>query len=246
MKFLRSTLFAIFALAAAPAAAQMKATPPFAMNDASGQFWGLGVAADGLGDGGYAVLMLPATGASVAGAWAGFNGYAQGSTTSGQYGPLVQCQERTSLGSTNTTTNTLICDNGSGGLLVTPRPTSSAGLGFTPVISSSAAATCQVLKASAGNLYYGSVLNAAAGATAGFLEFFNSTTAPSNGTVTMGTASGNLEWGPIPVASGALGAFGANGSPPTYFTVGITECLSSTAGTTFTGLAQGTFNGEVQ
>lgn len=95
----------------------------------------------------------------------------------------------------------------------------SVNTGATTRISGAAAASNQVLKASAGNLYD---LDVVIGATSGYLLLFDATSLPSNGTVTPvfcdrinsdGTAGGaKYAWPmPFPFATGITAGFSTTG-----------------------------------
>jgi hypothetical protein len=131
----------------------------------------------------------------------------------------------------------------SGGVPVgeTPSPTSSSSFAIAPGIAGSAASSV-VLKASAGNLY--SVY--ASASAAGWLMVFNSTTAPSNGSTTAGTASGNMEECIAIPAAGTTGGLSFAGQPPESYSVGITAVFSSTGCGTLTTSATAFLHGAVQ
>ena|ERR1700722_1541940 len=111
--------------------------------------------------------------------------------------------------------------------------------GNTPIVAGSAVSSA-VLKASPGNLY-----SAYATVTApSWLMIFNSTTAPSNGSTTAGTASGNMQdCISIPVANSSGGV---TYSAPEVFSVGITAVISSTGCGTLTLATVGYIHGSVQ
>jgi len=81
-----------------------------------------------------------------------------------------------------------------------------------------------VLLAKAGNLL-GSY--ATAGSTQGWLMVFNSTTLPSNGATTVGTAAGNLEEC-IYVPANTTQSINFQGLPVEYYSSGVTAVFSST------------------
>lgn len=120
---------------------------------------------------------------------------------------------------------------------VTPSP--SATIGIVPLVAGSAASS-GVLKASPGNFYsaYATVT------AASWLMIFNSITAPSNGSTTAGTASGNLQ-DCLSIPSGSASINYAPG-PPEVFSVGITAVISSTACGTLTLATTGYIHGSVQ
>ena len=74
---------------------------------------------------------------------------------------------------------------------------------------------------------------ATAEATAGYLYVFNATSAPANGAVTAGIASGNYEQCLYVPANTSLG-IAVTGTPPLQFSAGITAVFSSTACGTLT------------
>jgi hypothetical protein len=117
-------------------------------------------------------------------------------------------------------------------------PSSTGAAGLTPVVGGSAASS-QVLKASAGNLY-----SAYANSTvSGYLMIFNATAAPSNGSTTAGTASGNLVQCVGPSTNPFLSF---DPGPPEAYSVGITAVFSSTSCATLTLSATAFFHGSVQ
>ncbi len=116
----------------------------------------------------------------------------------------------------------------------------SPGLGITPVVGGSAASS-QVLKATPGNLY--SVYAECSAAC--WLMVFNSATAPSNGSTTAGTASGNMT-DCIAIPSGSNGSINYAPGPPEVFSVGITAVISSTTCATLTLATTGFIHGMVQ
>lgn len=120
---------------------------------------------------------------------------------------------------------------------VTIAPSSAAGVAITPVNSSSAENN-HVLKNAAGNLYSAYATNLTS--TAGFLEVFNATSAPSDGAVT-------------PVDCVALPPTGTasiarSPGPPRRYSTGITAVVSSasTCFTKTTGTITAFFSGDVQ
>lgn len=116
----------------------------------------------------------------------------------------------------------------------------SSGMGIAPQVGGSAASS-QVLKATAGNLYsvYATVT------AASWLMVFNSTSAPSNGATTAGTASGNLQEC-LAIPSGNTGSINYAPGPPEVFSVGITAVISSTSCGTLTLATVGYIHGSVQ
>jgi hypothetical protein len=102
-------------------------------------------------------------------------------------------------------------------------------------------ASSLVLKIAAGHLI-GSYANCTA---ACWLMIFNSATAPSNGSTTAGTASGNLQ-DCIPIAAGGIGSINYAPQPLEFFSVGITAAISSTACSTLTLSTVGFIHGTVQ
>lgn len=118
---------------------------------------------------------------------------------------------------------------------------SSAGGGGALVQTPCGGASSCVLKASAGLLYDAYVSNA----TAGWLYAFNSTTAPVNGAVTAGKASGNYQEC-IPVQANGSAGLIVGDAPPVVFSVGVTLVFSSTACGTLTLATAGFLTGRVQ
>jgi hypothetical protein len=118
-------------------------------------------------------------------------------------------------------------------------PSSSALVGITPVVGGSALSSL-VLKASAGNLY--SVYAECSAAC--WLMVFNSTSAPSNGATTAGTASGNMVEC-IPIAAGGAASISYQPGPPAVYSVGITAAISSTTCATLTLATTGFIHGMV-
>lgn len=117
--------------------------------------------------------------------------------------------------------------------LTTGVPSSAAGAGTTPVVSTAAEAS-HVLKAGAGNLYRIAVTT---GATAGYLLVFNATSAPANGAVTpllcrQVAANSSLEVD--------------HAAAPDRYATGITAAFSSTGCFTLTTSATAMFEGAVQ
>jgi hypothetical protein len=123
---------------------------------------------------------------------------------------------------------------GTGILGTAAAPSSAAGAGIVPVVST-AVESSHILKASAGNLYDAYVTT---GATAGFLLIFNATSAPANGTVAPQDC--------LPVAANSQVSLFTNGAPPEGFTTGITAVFSSTGCFTQTLSATAFFHGRVQ
>lgn len=122
---------------------------------------------------------------------------------------------------------------GTGNTAVSNLPTSSANQGMA-LVSSSAAESNKVLKASAGNLYS---ITITTGASAGYLMIFNATSAPIDGAVTpaycipVAASSGTpLKWGDFPVV----------------FSTGITAVFSTTGCFTKTASATAAFFAQVQ
>ena len=119
-----------------------------------------------------------------------------------------------------------------------PAPTSSSALALTATTCGSAVSSC-VLKASAGNLY-----GVYAQCTAAcWLMVFNSTSAPSNGSTTAGSSSGNLvECVDVSAGSGKSITYPIY---PRAFSVGLTAAISSTACGTLTLSTVGFVSGSV-
>jgi hypothetical protein len=117
-------------------------------------------------------------------------------------------------------------------------PSSAAAAGIAPVVSAALEAS-HVLKATPGNLYSVYVTNLTGG-TAGNLQIFNATSAPTDGAVT-----------PIVcVPFNGLGLAEANylPGPPAVFSTGITAVISSATScfTKTTGVLTGFVSGMVQ
>lgn len=117
-------------------------------------------------------------------------------------------------------------------------PSAAATSAITPVASN--AASTLLGKASAGNLYT-AYLTASADS---WLYVFNSTTAPVNGAVTAGAASGNYQ-DCIKVATGTTASIGVI-SIPERFSSGIYLAISSTACGTLTLATTGFLHALVQ
>lgn len=111
-------------------------------------------------------------------------------------------------------------------------PTDSAGAALVSV-ATAAVASSLVLKASAGNLYG---YNIVAGASAGYLMIFNSTTAPADGAVTP------LRCIPVAANAGIDRAFDI----PRRFSTGIVLVFSTTGPYTKTASATAFLGGEFQ
>lgn len=109
---------------------------------------------------------------------------------------------------------------------------------LTQTVCGSAASSC-VLKSSPGRLFtvYGNCTAAC------WLMTFNSTTAPSNGSTTAGTASGNM----VECFDIAAGGSKSVSYLPfnTFYSVGIVAVISSTACATLTLSTVGYVNGTV-
>lgn len=120
-----------------------------------------------------------------------------------------------------------------------PAPTASSSLALTHIVCGSAASSC-VLKAAAGN-FYGVYAECSA---ACWLMVFNAISAPSNGSTTAGTASGNMvECIAIPAGDQRSLNY------PTFpiaLSVGITAAISSTTCATLTLATTGFIHGTVQ
>jgi len=112
-------------------------------------------------------------------------------------------------------------------------PSADAGAGITPV-SSTAAESCHVMKASAGNLFSVSGYIGAAG----FIMVFDSPTPPADGAVTP------KYW----AYSASAGSWSMNfGAVPARMLTGITVCASSTGPLTKTAYSTNTvFSGSVK
>ena len=106
-------------------------------------------------------------------------------------------------------------------------PSSAAAAGIAPVVTGSALA-CQVLKASAGNLYSTSGYVSAAA----WIMVFNATSAPGDGTVTPAAV----------IYAANAGSWSALYDPvPLYLGTGITVCASSTGPYTKTAFSTSNF-----
>ena len=119
---------------------------------------------------------------------------------------------------------------------VTIAPTSASSAAITPVVSSTAEAS-HVLKASAGNVYSATATNLTS--TAGFFVLLNSTTPPSDGSIT-------------PLACAFLPGNGSTSItynvPPANFSTGVTAVVTSasTCFTKTTGTITAMISGVVQ
>jgi hypothetical protein len=115
-------------------------------------------------------------------------------------------------------------------------PLATSAAAIIPVVST-ALESCRVLKASAGNLYS---LAITIQATAGVIQVFDATSAPSDGSVTP-------LWAQAVISNGTFGGSSWNWTIPLRFGTGITACFSS-ATTPFTKTASATamFTGAVQ
>lgn len=122
---------------------------------------------------------------------------------------------------------------GLGVLAVDSVPCSNANCGTTGAVTS-AVASSLVLKASAGNLYS---VNVVTGASAGFVMFFNATSAPGDGAVTPVYC--------MPIAANS-GFNMANTPIPANFTTGITIVFSTTGCFTKTASATAFIAGQFQ
>jgi hypothetical protein len=168
---------------------------------------------------------------------------AAGAQTPNITGNEFQTQQagKTAVGTVNMTingSNQAVPVNGSNPLPVTPGASSAATAGITPQVCGPSASTC-ALKTSGGGNLYGAYAQASSSV---YLFIFNQTSAPTNGSTTSGTASGNLVdcIGPStqPSINYAPG-------PPEVFSAGMYAALSSTACGTLT-LTTGTIHGSVQ
>ena len=119
----------------------------------------------------------------------------------------------------------------SGRQYVVENPSTVAAAGIVPV-ATTAVASSLVLKASAGNLYG---VNCVAGASAGYLMLFNSTTAPADGAVTP------LKVMPIAANAGMAMSF----EIPVRFSTGCTAVFSTTGPFTKTASATAFISGEI-
>lgn len=119
-----------------------------------------------------------------------------------------------------------------GGVNATVLPSSAAGAGIAPVVSTTTE-SCHVLKASAGNLYSVSGYVSAAE----FIMIFDATSAPTDGAVTPKVFGYAAAAGPFSIAYGTI---------PAVFATGITVCASSTGPFTKTAASVAAFSGNVQ
>lgn len=136
-------------------------------------------------------------------------------------------------------TNGNLCSNTAGGgasSTVTIAPTSSAGSGITPVVST-AAESNHVLKAGPGNLYS---VYATTGAVAGFLMVVNAVTAPTAG----GAAIAPIDC--IVAPANTTTSITSGSGPPDVYSTGITAVFSTTGCFTNTASATVFFKGRVQ
>lgn len=132
------------------------------------------------------------------------------------------------------------CDpvNTSNPLPTAPGASSSSSYGITPIVGGSAVSTLQ-LKNGAGNLY--SVY--ANSSVSGYLMVFNTTTTPTNGSTTAGTASGNM----VECVGPSTQPFISNlPGPPDVYSVGIYAAFSTTGCGTLTLSATAFIKGKVQ
>lgn len=116
---------------------------------------------------------------------------------------------------------------------VTQAPSASAGLGITPVASTTTESS-HVIKSSPGNLYSAYVVST----VAGYLMLLNAIAAPANGTVAP------LEC--IPVQAGVAQGVSFSPGPPEVFSTGIVAVFSTTGCTTLTLSPTAWFKGSAQ
>lgn len=109
-----------------------------------------------------------------------------------------------------------------GNLQVVQTPQSSSTYGIAPCVAGSASSNC-ILKTTAGNLY-GLYVTAT---SAGYLMVFNTTTVPSNGSTTAGTASSDMQ-DCIQVPANSTVSLN-NGDQPEVFSAGMVAVFSSGA-----------------
>lgn len=148
---------------------------------------------------------------------------------------------KTAVGTVNMTingSNQAVPVNGSNPLPVTPGASSAATAGITPQVCGPSANTC-ALKTSGGGNLYGAYAQASSSV---YLFVFNQTSAPTNGSTTSGTASGNLV---DCIGPSTQPSINYTPGPPEVFSAGIYAALSSTACGTLT-LTTGTIHGSVQ
>lgn len=132
----------------------------------------------------------------------------------------------------------LATDSGALGYLT---PSSATAAGITPVVCGSAVSSC-VLKNATGNLF--SVYAECSAAC--WLQVFNSTSAPSNGSTTAGNAANNMVEC-VPIAAGGIGAINYSlTGPPAVYSTGITAAISSTTCATLTLATTGFIHGMVK
>ena len=115
-----------------------------------------------------------------------------------------------------------------------------AQLAVPPVVAGSVSSSV-VLKAAPGGL----VSAYAECSAACWLMIFNATAAPTNGSTTAGTASGNLQ-DCVAIPVGSNGSVNYAGGPYEQFTVGIVAVISSTTCATLTLATTGFIHGMVQ
>lgn len=131
------------------------------------------------------------------------------------------------------TTPTVAAGNG-----VIPAPSSEALAAIAHSASVTAAESCRVLKASAGNLYS---LRVSIAATTGYIMVFDATSAPVDGAVT------TLAIPAVRVVSdGTSGWYADSFNPPMRMATGITVCFSSTGPFTKTASATAAISGQTQ
>lgn len=121
---------------------------------------------------------------------------------------------------------------------VVPAPSSEALAAIAHSTSVTAAESCRVLKASAGNLY---ALRVSIAATTGYVMVFDATSAPGDGAVT------TLAIPAVRVVSdGTSGWYADDFNPPMRMATGITVCFSSTGPFSKTASATAAIAGQTQ
>lgn len=130
-------------------------------------------------------------------------------------------------------TNAVAAPGDTTGSYVIGQPVATASAGVAPV-ATTVAASSQVIKASAGNLYS---LNVTSAASAGYVMVFNATTAPADGTVTPAKCL------PLAANTGLDLNFRA---APTFFSTGIAVVFSTTGCFTKTASATAFISGDAK
>lgn len=159
-------------------------------------------------------------------------GLVAGSAIVGKVGIDQTTPGTTNLVSLNTTPSV------ANGNSVVSAPSSESLAAIAHSTSVTAAESCRVLKASAGNLYG---LRVSIAAVTGYVMVFDATSAPSDGAVT------TLAIPAVRVVSdGTSGWYADDFSPPMRMATGITVCFSSTGPFSKTASATAAIAGQVQ